>query len=60
MPKSYRSMTIDENAYQILKRMKLHMYQQGITDVSFSDTIRQLAIPWKAELSAIKVKEPLQ
>ena len=58
MPKTYRPVTIDEDAYQTLKRMKLHMYQQGLTDVSFSDAIRQLAIPWKAEMSEIKIKEP--
>ena len=58
MSKSYRPVTIDENAYQILKRMKLHMYQQGETDVSFSDAIRQLAMPWKAELSSVEIKEP--
>ena len=57
MPKSYRPVTIDENAYQLIKRMKLLMHQQGETDVSFSDAIRRLAIPWKDELAKIEIKE---
>ena len=57
MPKTYHPVTVDKDAYQLLRRMKLLMYQQGETDVSFSDVIRQLAIPWKDELAKIEIKK---
>ena len=57
MPKTYHPVTVDKDAYQLLKRMKLLMHQQGSTDVSFSDVIRQLVTPWRDELLKIEIKK---
>ena len=57
MSKTYHPMSIDKDAYQLLNRMKLLMHQQGKTDVSFSDVIRQLSMPWKDDLAKIEIKE---